>query len=155
MVNYSRIIGEVMVLLKKPSIFESPSGRAPERAPDGILRRQKLAVAEKYFRWSPDFLWNFWVYIGANPRAKEVQGAHKPVGCGLPLAAGWGLVGPLGLPCLGSQAPWSSSVPKKIFSGIFFRLDSVSKSPLKGVKNMEKTGTGTWHWINKLVPKKI
>ena len=24
-----------------------PSGRAPERAPDGILRRQKLAAAEK------------------------------------------------------------------------------------------------------------
>ena len=55
-----------------------------------------------------------------------------------PLAAGWGLVGPLGLFCLGSQVLRYSSVPEKIFSGIFFRLDSVSKSPLKGVKNMEK-----------------
>ena len=62
-----------------------------------------------------------------------------------PLVVGWGLVGPLGLPCLGSQAPQSSSVPKKICSGILFRLDFVSKSPLKGVKNMEKTGIGTWH----------
>ena len=26
MVNYSRIIGEVMVLMKKPSVSESPSG---------------------------------------------------------------------------------------------------------------------------------
>ena len=49
MVNYSRIIGEVMVLIKKPSVSES-SGRAPERALDGMLQRQKLAAAEKYFR---------------------------------------------------------------------------------------------------------
>ena len=59
MVNYSRIIGEVMVLMKKPSVSESPSGRAPERAPDGILRRQKLAAAEKYFRGSVDFVLEF------------------------------------------------------------------------------------------------
>ena len=49
MVKYSRIMGEVMVFKKKPSVSESPSGRVPERAPDGILRRQKLAAAEKYF----------------------------------------------------------------------------------------------------------
>ena len=47
MVNYSCIIGEVMVLMEKPSVSESPYGRAPGRAPDGILRRQKLAAAEK------------------------------------------------------------------------------------------------------------
>ena len=68
-----------------------------------------------------------------------------PVAVASPLAEGWGLVGPLGLLWLGPQALRSSSVPEKIFSEIFFRLDSVSKSPLKGVKNMEKTGTGTWH----------
>ena len=50
MVNYLRIIGEAMVLMKKPSVSESPSDRAPERSLDGILRRQKLAAAEKYFR---------------------------------------------------------------------------------------------------------
>ena len=49
MVNYSRVIGEVMVSIEKPSVSESPSGRAPERAPNGILRRHKLAAAEKYF----------------------------------------------------------------------------------------------------------
>ena len=50
MVNYSRIIGEVMVLMKKPSVSESPSGRALEWSPDGISQKQKLAAAEKYFR---------------------------------------------------------------------------------------------------------
>ena len=61
MVNYSRIIGEVMVFMKKPYVSESSSGRAPERAPDGILRRQKLAAAEKYFDdllIFLGFLWN-------------------------------------------------------------------------------------------------
>ena len=56
MVNYSRIIGEVMVLMKKLSVSESPSDRAPERAPDGILRRQKLAAVESDF----DDLLIFW-----------------------------------------------------------------------------------------------
>ena len=74
MVNYSRIIGEVMVLMKKPSV----SDRAPERAPDGILQRQKLAAAEKYFRGSPHFFWDFREYIGERPRVEEAQGAHKP-----------------------------------------------------------------------------
>ncbi|KAI4986121.1 hypothetical protein ZWY2020_018751 [Hordeum vulgare] len=36
-----------MVLMKKPSVSESPSGRAPERSPDGISQRQKLAAVEK------------------------------------------------------------------------------------------------------------
>ena len=34
-------------------------------------------------------------------------------------------------------------------------MDSVPKSDLKTAKNTEKTVTGTWHSINKLVPKKI
>ena len=33
MVNYSHIIGEAMVLMKKPSVIESPFGRSPEKAP--------------------------------------------------------------------------------------------------------------------------
>ena len=33
MVNYSRFIGEVMVLMYKPSVIESPSGRTPEKVP--------------------------------------------------------------------------------------------------------------------------
>ena len=71
MVNYSRITEEVMVLMKKPSVSESPSGRAPERALDGILRRQKLAAAEKYFRGSLTQFWNFQEFIGGRRRADE------------------------------------------------------------------------------------
>ena len=32
MVNYSHIIGEAMVLMYKPSVIESPSGRTPKKA---------------------------------------------------------------------------------------------------------------------------
>ena len=78
MVNYSRIIGEVMVSMKKPSVSESPSGRAPQRAPDGILRRQKLAAAEKYFHGSLSQFWNFSEFIGGRGRTDEPQGDHKP-----------------------------------------------------------------------------
>ena len=76
--NYSCIIEEAMVLMKKPSVSESPSGRAPERSLDGISRRQKLAAAEKYFRGSPCWFRNFCEFIGKRGRAKEARGAHEP-----------------------------------------------------------------------------
>ena len=78
MVNYSHIIGEVMVLMKKPSVSESPSNSAPERSPNGILRRQTLAAAEKYFRASLAWFKIFWGFIGGRSRAKEPWGAHNP-----------------------------------------------------------------------------
>ena len=80
MVNYLRINGEVMVWMKKPSVSESPSGRAPERSPHGISPNQKLAAAEKYFRGSP---WQFWIFrefIGRGSRAKEPRGPTSLVG---------------------------------------------------------------------------
>lgn len=113
MVNYSRIIGEAMVLMKKPSVSESPSGRAPERSPDGILRRHKLVAAKKYFRGS---LWWFWIFrefIGGRGRAKEPRGAHKPARHA-PQAAARGLVTSAEVLCLGSQVPCVSSVMEKI-----------------------------------------
>ena len=67
-----------MVLMKKPSYPNPPSDRAPERAPDGILRRQKLAAAEKYFRGSLLWFLDFREFIGERGRAKEPRGAHKP-----------------------------------------------------------------------------
>ena len=92
MVNYSS--EEVMVLMEKPSVSESPSGRAPGRAPDGILRRQKIAAAEKYFHGSPDFFWDFSEFIGEGARAGEAQGAHKPGRRRLPWPRLGGLWGP-------------------------------------------------------------
>ena len=67
-----------MVLMKKPSVSESPSDRAPERAPDGILRRQKLVAAEKYFRGSLLWIKDFREFIGERGRAKEPRGSHEP-----------------------------------------------------------------------------
>ena len=96
-------------------------------------------------RRKSDFFGIFREFIGATPRSGDAQGAHKPGWRGLPPGRG---VGPCG--ALGALLPWLPSSPiffrsRKKNSGIFFRLDSVSKSPLKVVKNMEKTGTGTWH----------
>ena len=84
-------------------------------------------------------------YVGATPKAEGVQGAHKPVGRDLPPGR---RVGACGAP--EAPLPWLPSfsiffLSGKKNSGIFFRLDSVTKSPVKGVKNMEKTGTGTLH----------
>ena len=111
--------------MMKPSVSESPSSRAPERAPDGILRRQKLGAAEKYFRSSLTWFSIFRGFIGGRSRAEEPQGAHKPARRGPPQAAARGLVAYPGAICLGSQAPCVSSVPEKIFSEILFRLDFV------------------------------
>ena len=145
MVNYSRIIGEVMVLMKKPSVSESPSGRAPERAPDWILRRQKLAAVEKWFWWSSDFFGIFREYIGATPRAEGAQGSHKPVGRGLPpWPWGGGLWGPWGSPALALKLPDLLPVQKKSFRGFSSVWTPFQNLLWKGSKTW-KTWTDTWH----------
>ena len=122
--NYSRIIGEAMVLMKKPSVSESPSGRAPERSPNGISQRQKLAAAEKYFRGSLCWFRDFWEFIGERGRAKEARGAHEPARRA-PWGAPRGLVTSHETPCLGSQVFWVSFVMEKIIPHVLFRLASV------------------------------
>ena len=64
-------------MMKKPSVSESPSDRAPERSPDGILRRQKLAAAEKYFCRSLLWFRDFKGFIGERGRWLELRGAHE------------------------------------------------------------------------------
>ena len=100
-----------MVLMKKPSVSESPSGRAPDRAPDGISRRQKLAAAEKYFRRSLPWFWIIRGFIGGRNREKEPWGPTSLLGA--PEAAARGLVASPGALCLGFQALCVSSVPEK------------------------------------------
>ena len=100
MVNYSRIIGEVMVLMKKPSVFESPLRQGTRTCLDGILRRQKLLAAEKYFRASLMWFWIFSGFIGGRGRADMPQGGHK-LGAG-PLTTPRVLVATRVGPCLGS-----------------------------------------------------
>ena len=51
MVNYSRIIGEVMVLMKKPSVSESPLWQGTRTCPRWDLAETKACSGEKVFSW--------------------------------------------------------------------------------------------------------
>ena len=88
---------------RSPPCLNPPSGMAPERAPNGISRRQKLVAAEKYFWWSPDFFGIFREFRG-RPEGPQACGPRPPPGRG---------VGACGAP--GAPLPWLPSSP------IFFR----------------------------------
>ena len=60
MVNYSRFIGEVVVLMEKPSMIESPSGRTPEKAPRWDLMGTEGCGGGKVVSWLP---WKFLGYM--------------------------------------------------------------------------------------------
>ena len=51
MVNYSRITGEAMVLMKKPSVIEYPSGRTPEKVPRWDLTGTEGCDGGKVVSW--------------------------------------------------------------------------------------------------------
>ena len=71
-----------------------------------------------------------------------------PGGPGAP----WWIVPPSGHPPSASLAHWMTSGPKKSpksFVAFGLRLILISCN----VKNMQKTTTGTWHYVNSLVPK--
>ena len=53
MVNYSRFIGEVMVLMQKPSVIESPSGRTAKKAPRWDLTGTEGCGGGKVVSWIP------------------------------------------------------------------------------------------------------
>ena len=89
MVNYSQLIGEALVVMERPSLVDSPSGRAPTKA-----SRWDLADTEGYdsgtrFSWS---LLLFSGYVGIYRRKKYVGGRTRgprdrearPVGVGAP-----------------------------------------------------------------------
>ena len=74
MVNYSQLIGRAMVVMYKPYMVDSPSGRAPTKAP-----RWDLADTEGYdggnsFSWS---LLMFSGYMGIYRRKKCVGGRPR------------------------------------------------------------------------------
>ena len=50
MVYYSQLIGEDLEMMYRPSVVDSPYGRAPMKAQDGILRIKKVTVVEIVFR---------------------------------------------------------------------------------------------------------
>ena len=69
MVNYSQLIGGAMVLMQKPSMVDSPSDRAPAKAP-----RWDLADTEGYDGGNcvSLALWMFSGYVGLYRRKKYV-----------------------------------------------------------------------------------
>ena len=110
MVNYSRIIGEVMVLMKKPSVSESPLRQGTGTCPRWDLAGTEACGSEKLISMISSFFGIFREYIDATPRSGDAQGAHKPGWRGLPPGCG---VGACGAPR--APLPWLPSSP------IFFR----------------------------------
>ena len=62
-------------------MINAPSDGAPEKAPDGISRVQKVATVELGFRGAPGCLRGTWIYIGGRSRSVEQRGAHEGGGC--------------------------------------------------------------------------
>ena len=69
-----------MVLMWKPSVIESPSGRMLEKAPRWDLMSTEGCGGGKVVSWLP---WKFWgylriyIYIGGRSRSGGHRGAHK------------------------------------------------------------------------------
>ena len=67
MLNYSHIIGEAMVLMYKPSVIDSLSDGAPEKAPRWDLTGTEGCGDGIRFSWS---LLMVWWYVGIYRRKK-------------------------------------------------------------------------------------
>ena len=84
-VNYSRFIGDVMVLMQKPSVIESLSGRMPKKVPRWDLMGTEGCGGVKVVSWLPwKFLGYLSIYIGERSRSGGHQGAHMVGECALP-----------------------------------------------------------------------
>ena len=86
MVNYSHIIGEAMMLMWKPSVIDSPSGRAPEKAPGWDLPGTEGCGGGNRVSWCS---WMFSGYMSIYRRTKSVSGATRG-------PRGWGRAYPPG-----------------------------------------------------------
>ena len=92
MVNYSQLIGWARMLMYRPSMVDSPSGRVPAKAP-----RWDLADTEGYgsgncVSWCP---WMFSGYVGIYRRKKYVGGRPRgPRDRGTPRRGGRALLSP-------------------------------------------------------------
>ena len=78
MVNYSHFIKEAMVLMKKPSVIESPSGKSPEKIPRWYLTGAEGCGGGKLVSSLP---WMFGgyvdIYVGGRSTSVEQRGAHE------------------------------------------------------------------------------
>ena len=67
MVNYSHIVGEAVVLMYKPSVIDSPSDEAPEKAPRWDLMGTEGCGGGNRVSWCS---WMFSEYVGIYRRKK-------------------------------------------------------------------------------------
>ena len=74
MVNYSHIIREAMVLMQKPSVIDSPSGGAPEKAPRWDLTGTEGCGGGNRVSWCSRM---FSGYVDIYRRKKYVGGATR------------------------------------------------------------------------------
>ena len=86
MVNYSHIIGEAMVLMQKPSVIDSPSDGAPEKAPRWDLTGTEGYGGGNRVSWCS---WMFWEYMSIYRRRKSAREATR-------VPRGWGRACPPG-----------------------------------------------------------
>ena len=125
-------------------------------------RRGTNGGGEPHPRWCLDWIWWFWTlrrldeYFVDSPRVSGILGylQSKEAVRGAPEVGTThqGTPGPPGTPTGASLAHQMSSGPKKSsrsFTAFGLRLILISCD----VKNMQKTTTGTWHYVNRLVPK--
>ena len=144
-----------MVLMQKPSMIDSPSGRSPEKAPRWDLTGTEGCGGGKEVSWLSLM---FLGYKSIYRRKKYVGGA--PWG-----PRGRGRAYPLGAPsCLvaGSQCPrlqlqvfWIAFGPRKIIAKVSFLWTPFGIPFLQNSKIGKKTEIGTGPPVNRLVPKII
>ena len=101
---------------------------------------------------TPLGFWEYWGIYRAKRQSGGTQGGHNPPRHAW---ASWrALVGcaPLGAPPGAARAHYVPSSPEKSpRSFVAFGLHLILISC--DVKNMHKTETDTWHYVNRLVPK--
>ena len=112
------------------------------------------AAAEIDFRRLVSGFWHIGVFIKQRGGPWSTRGGHNPLGHAWAYWRALVLCPLLGAPPGAARAHHMSSGPSKIsvkFPGIWtpFGIDFLQ------CKNMQKTATGTGHYVNRLVPKMI
>ena len=144
---------------------EGRSHLATNYRPEGLQRTAHASSERHQWKWwTPlwwclDWIWWFWIL-----RRLEFIFVHSPRVSGIlgyisskeavqgPPEVGTAHLGAPGAPPGASPAHWMSSGLKictKSFAAFGLRLILITCD----VKNMQKTATGSWHYVSRLVPK--
>ena len=155
MVNYSHFIEEAMVLMWKPSVIDSPSGRSPEKAPRWYLTGTAGCGGGQVVSWLSLIDLGYKSIYRRKKYVVELRGAHK--GGGVPTAwarplASWP---PRGVPDFDSKSSRLLSVQERSSQRFHSVWTPFGMPSLQNSKIGKKTETGTGPPVNRLVPKII